>query len=63
MNYTMNDICDSRDHPAARRKFIFEFNVTYRYKDDRCLVIRENVIDENLRFPDRNEFKHLIPNS
>lgn len=25
MNYTMNDICDTRDHPAARRKFIFQF--------------------------------------
>lgn len=23
MNYTMNDICDTRDHPAARRKFTF----------------------------------------
>lgn len=52
MNYTMNDICDSRDHPAARRKFIFEFtrhrSSLYRYV---TLDFRENVIDENLGSP------------
>lgn len=54
MNYTMNDICDSRDHPAARRKFIFEFtshrSSLYRYRYV-SLDSRETVIDENLRFP------------